>query len=70
MLKKKIPLIYWMTHLYLYSLNFLEILQAQLVADVEYPKISMFNLRSRYYIHFQNNTIGKGMNPFIRAPRY
>ena len=24
-----------------------------------------FVLQSRYYVHFQANTLGKGMNPFI-----
>ena len=26
---------------------------------------SMFKLKSHYYIHFQTNTLGKGMNPHI-----
>ncbi len=24
-----------------------------------------FELKSRYYVHFRINTLGKGMNPFI-----
>ena len=27
--------------------------------------VSEFVLQSRYYIHFQANTLGKGMNPLI-----
>ena len=27
--------------------------------------VSEFELQSRYYIHFQTNTLGKGMNPLI-----
>ena len=27
--------------------------------------VSEFELQSRYYIHFQANTLGKGMNPVI-----
>ena len=27
--------------------------------------VSEFELKSHYYVHFQNNTVGKGMNPFI-----
>ena len=27
--------------------------------------ISEFELHSRYYIHFQTNALGKGMNSFI-----
>ena len=27
--------------------------------------VSEFVLQSRYYIHFQANTFGKGMNPLI-----
>ena len=27
--------------------------------------VSEFELQSRYYVHFQTNTIGKGMNPLI-----
>ena len=27
--------------------------------------VSEFELQSRYYIHLQRNTLGKGMNPFI-----
>ena len=27
--------------------------------------VSKFKLQSRYYIHFQANTLGKGMNPLI-----
>ena len=27
--------------------------------------VSEFELQLRYYIHFQTNTIGKGMNPLI-----
>ena len=27
--------------------------------------VSKFVLQSRYYIHFQANTLGKGMNPLI-----
>ena len=27
--------------------------------------VSEFELQSRYYIHFQTNTLGIGMNPFI-----
>ena len=26
---------------------------------------SEFELQSRYYVHFQANTLGKGMNPLI-----
>ena len=29
--------------------------------------ISEFELRLRYYVHFQTNTLGKGMNPLILA---
>ena len=25
--------------------------------------VSKFELQSRYYVHFQTNTFGKGMNP-------
>ena len=28
-------------------------------------KLSEFKLPSHYYIYFQINTLGKGMNPFI-----
>ena len=28
-------------------------------------RVSEFELQSRYYIHFQTNTLGKGMNPLI-----
>ena len=28
-------------------------------------KISEFELQSDYYLHFQTNTLGKGMNPLI-----
>ena len=28
-------------------------------------KVSKFELQSRYYIHFQINTRGKGMKPYI-----
>ena len=28
-------------------------------------EISEFELQSRYYVHFQANTLGKGMNPLI-----
>ena len=27
--------------------------------------VSEFELQSRYYVHFQTNTPGKGMNPLI-----
>ena len=27
--------------------------------------VSEFELKSRYYVHFQANTFGKGMNPLI-----
>ena len=27
--------------------------------------VSEFILQSRYYVHFQTNTLGKGMNPLI-----
>ena len=27
--------------------------------------VSEFELQSRYYAHFQANTLGKGMNPLI-----
>ena len=27
--------------------------------------VSEFVLQSRYYLHFQANTLGKGMNPLI-----
>ena len=27
--------------------------------------VSEFVLQSRYYVHFQTNTLGKGMNPLI-----
>ena len=27
--------------------------------------VSKFVLQSRYYVHFQANTLGKGMNPLI-----
>ena len=27
--------------------------------------VSEFKLQSRYYIYFQTNTLGKGMNPLI-----
>ena len=27
--------------------------------------VSEFVLQSRYYVHFQANTLGKGMNPLI-----
>ena len=27
--------------------------------------ISEFELKSRYYVHFRTNTLGKGMNPLI-----
>ena len=28
-------------------------------------KVSEFALQSRYYVHFQTNTLGKGMNPLM-----
>ena len=28
-------------------------------------KLSEFVLQSHYYVHFQANTLGKGMNPLI-----
>ena len=28
-------------------------------------EVSEFQLQSRYYVHFQTNILGKGMNPFI-----
>ena len=28
-------------------------------------KVSKFKFQLHYYIHFQANTLGKGMNPFI-----
>ena len=28
-------------------------------------EVSEFDLQSRYYVHFQTNTLGKGMNPYI-----
>ena len=28
-------------------------------------KVSEFELQSYYYVHFQTNTLGKGMNPLI-----
>ena len=30
-------------------------------------EIRMFELQSRYYVHFRTLTLGKGMNPFIHA---
>ena len=27
--------------------------------------VSEFKLQSRYYVHFQTNTLGKGINPLI-----
>ena len=27
--------------------------------------VNEFVLQSRYYVHFQTNTLGKGMNPLI-----
>ena len=27
--------------------------------------VSEFELQLRYYVHFQANTLGKGMNPFF-----
>ena len=27
--------------------------------------VSEFKLQSRYYVHFQTDTLGKGMNPLI-----
>ena len=27
--------------------------------------VSEFEIQSRYYVHFRNNAIGKGMNPFF-----
>ena len=27
--------------------------------------VSKFELQLRYYIHFQTNTLGKGMNPLV-----
>ena len=36
------------------------------VANVlDYSSSSEFKLKSCYYIHFQTNILGKGMNPFI-----
>ena len=29
------------------------------------PIVSEFELQSRYYVHFQTNTLAKGMSPFI-----
>ena len=29
--------------------------------------VSGFKLQLCYYIHFQNNTLGKGLNPLIRT---
>ena len=29
---------------------------------------SEFELKSRYYVHFRTNTVGKGMNPIILPP--
>ena len=31
--------------------------------------VSKFIIQSRYYIHFQTNTLGKGMNPLILPAR-
>ena len=31
--------------------------------------VSEFVLQSRYYVHFQTNTLGKGMNPLILPAR-
>ena len=28
-------------------------------------EVNKFKLQSHYYIHFQTNTLGKGMNPLI-----
>ena len=28
-------------------------------------EVSEFVLQSRYYVHFRENTLGKGMNPLI-----
>ena len=30
--------------------------------------VSEFELKSRYYVHFRTNTLGKGMNPIILHP--
>ena len=32
------------------------------------PRVSEFTLQSRYYVNFQTNTLGKGMNSFIPPP--
>ena len=31
---------------------------------------SVFELQSRYYIHFRKNTFGQGMNPFIPSLQF
>ena len=31
-------------------------------------EVSEFELKSRYYVHVQHNTIGKSMRQFIRTP--
>ena len=33
-------------------------------------KVSKFQLQLCYYIHFQTNPFGKGMNPLIPTPNY
>ena len=37
-------------------------------ATVSRIVVSEFVLRSRYYVHFRANTLGKGMNPLILPP--
>ena len=32
--------------------------------------VSEFELKSRYYVHLQTNTFGKGMNSIIPTPSY
>ena len=35
---------------------------------ISFIVVREFVLQSRYYVHFQANTLGKGMNPLILPP--
>ena len=37
---------------------------------LDWDVVSEFELQSHYYVYFQTNTLGKGMNPSFPSPRY
>ena len=50
-----------------YSILMEGVLRVLMIKELDWGiVVSGFELQSRYYVHFRTNTLGKGMNSFIR----